>query len=42
MFYSKVEICGVNTAKLPTLTDKEKTELLLKGQRPAMRRRASG
>ena len=30
MYYSKVEICGVNTAKLPTLTDKEKNELLLK------------
>lgn len=28
MFYSKVEICGVNTSKLPTLGDAEKTELL--------------
>ncbi len=26
--YSKVEICGVNTAKLPVLTEREKTELL--------------
>ncbi len=30
MYYSKVEICGVNTAKLPTLTDNEKSELLLR------------
>ena len=30
MFYSKVEICGVNTAHLPTLSDDEKRELLLK------------
>ena len=28
MHYSKVEICGVNTAKLPTLTDGEKKSLL--------------
>lgn len=28
MYYNKVEICGVNTAKLKTLTDEEKTELL--------------
>lgn len=28
MYYNKVEICGVNTAKLKTLTDDEKTELL--------------
>lgn len=27
---NKVEICGVNTAKLPTLSNKEKTELLNK------------
>ena len=27
---SKVEICGVNTAKLPVLKDKEMKELLLK------------
>ena len=45
MFYSKVEICGVNTAKLPTLTDKEKTELLLKakaGDEAARERLISG
>ena len=28
MGYSKVEICGVNTSKLPVLTEREKTELL--------------
>lgn len=28
MYYNKVEICGVNTAKLATLTDAEKQELL--------------
>ncbi|MBQ9747489.1 MAG: RNA polymerase sporulation sigma factor SigG [Clostridia bacterium] len=28
MFYNKVELCGVNTSKLKTLTDEEKTELL--------------
>ena len=28
MYYGKVEICGINTAKLPVLTEKEKTELL--------------
>ena len=26
----KVEICGVNTAKLPVLSDEEKTELLIR------------
>lgn len=30
MFYNKVEICGVDTSKLPTLTSKEKKALLLK------------
>ncbi len=30
MYYNKVEICGVNTSKLGTLTDKEKRELLIK------------
>jgi len=30
MYYNKVEICGVNTAKLPTLTSQEKKSLLLK------------
>lgn len=29
MYYNKVEICGVNTSKLKTLSDKEKKELLL-------------
>ena len=28
MHFSKVEICGVNTAKLQNLTDEEKKELL--------------
>ena len=30
MYYNKVEICGVNTSKLKTLSDKEKKELLLR------------
>jgi len=30
MYYNKVEICGVNTAKLKTLTDSEKRELLIR------------
>ncbi len=30
MQYNKVEICGVNTSRLKVLTEKEKTELLLK------------
>lgn len=30
MYYNKVEICGVNTAKLATLTSEEKHELLVK------------
>ena len=30
MYINKVEICGVNTAKLKTLTEKEKRELLIK------------
>ena len=29
MYYNKVEICGVNTAKLKTLDDGEKRRLLL-------------
>ena len=28
MYYGKVEICGVNTSRLPVLTEKEKTALL--------------
>jgi len=30
--YNKVEICGVNTSKLKTLTAKEKEELLIKAK----------
>ena len=30
MYYNKVEICGVNTSKLKTLTDDEKHDLLVK------------
>ena len=30
MYWNKVEICGVNTSKLKTLTDEEKRELLIK------------
>ncbi len=32
MYYNKVEICGVDTAKLKTLTDEEKRELLKKSK----------
>ena len=32
MYYNKVEICGVNTAKLQTLSDEEKRELLEKSK----------
>ena len=32
MFYNKVEICGVNTAKLKTLTTDEKRDLLIKAK----------
>ncbi len=32
MYYNKVEICGVNTAKLKTLTSEEKHELLLRAK----------
>lgn len=32
MFYNKVEICGVNTAKLKTLTNDEKKDLLLRAK----------
>ncbi len=37
MALSKVEICGVDTAKLPVLTNEEKETLLLK-----VKRRGSG
>lgn len=30
--YNKVEICGVNTSKLKTLTDDEKRELLIRSK----------
>ena len=30
MYYNKVEICGINTAKLKVLSDEEKRELLIK------------
>ncbi|MBQ7125229.1 MAG: sigma-70 family RNA polymerase sigma factor [Clostridia bacterium] len=32
MYYNKVEICGVNTSKLKTLTDDEKKILLKKAK----------
>ena len=32
MHYNKVEICGVNTAKLPVLKESEKIELIKKAQ----------
>ena len=32
MYYNKVEICGVNTSKLKTLTDEEKRILLQRSQ----------
>ena len=32
MYYNKVELCGVNTAKLKTLTAEEKNELLKKSK----------
>lgn len=32
MYYKKVEICGVNTSKLGTLTDAEKHELLVQAK----------
>ncbi len=32
MYYNKVEICGVNTSKLKTLSDEEKRELLKRAQ----------
>lgn len=32
MYYNKVEICGVNTSKLQTLTDEEKRDLLIKSK----------
>lgn len=32
MHYNKVEICGVNTAKLPVLKEQEKLELIRRAQ----------
>ena len=32
MFYSKVEICGINTAELKVLTDDEKKDLIEKAK----------
>ena len=32
MYYRKVEICGVNTSRLPTLTDAEKRDLMKKAR----------
>lgn len=32
MYYGKVELCGVNTAKLKTLTNEEQKELLIKSK----------
>ncbi|MGI6167213.1 MAG: RNA polymerase sporulation sigma factor SigG [Eubacteriales bacterium] len=39
MYYNKVEICGVNTSKLKTLTDEEKTELLNRTKKGDMQAR---
>lgn len=32
MYYSKVEICGVNTSTLPSLNDDEKRDLLIRSK----------
>ena len=32
MYYNKVEICGIDTSTLKTLTEKEKTELITKAR----------
>ncbi len=45
MYYNKVDLCGVNTARLMTLTSEEKTELLKKtkaGDRRAREKLISG
>ena len=45
MYSNKVEICGVNTAKLPVLMEKEKMELLRRcrqGDRQAREELVSG
>ena len=33
MMINKVEICGVNTSKLPVLKEKEMKELIIKDER---------
>lgn len=40
LYYNKVEICGVNTSKLRTLTDEEKRDLLEKSQKGDMSARS--
>ena len=43
--YNKVELCGVNTAQLPVLTEAEKRELLTRahsGDREARERMVEG
>lgn len=45
MYYNKVELCGVNTSKLPVLKEKEKTELLRRvkmGDKQARQRMIQG
>jgi len=32
MYFNKVEICGINTSKLKTLTSEEKKDLLIKSK----------
>ncbi len=39
MYYNKVELCGVNTSKLKTLTTEEKNELLRRSKNGDMRAR---
>lgn len=39
MYYNKVELCGVNTSKLKTLTAEEKNELLRKSKNGDMHAR---
>ena len=39
MYYNKVEICGVNTAKLKTLSDEEKQDLMKKTKQGDMKAR---
>ena len=39
MYFNKVEICGVNTAKLNVLNDEEKRDLLIKSKNGDMQAR---